>query len=74
MGKPMTDEPTWEEIVKRGADKNYASQEAYEISKKKYIESTINFWKTQNISWNEKNIKACEKNIVRLNKKLDKLI
>ena len=66
------DDPTWEEIVKRGADKNYDfSKEKYEESKREYRESSIEFWKTTNIKWKQQDNLAGAREIMKLNKKIE---
>jgi hypothetical protein len=63
--------PTWDEIVVRGADKNYEySEDVYNKSKEEEMERKINFWKSQNIEWPEKNSVDLKKVIEKLKKKL----
>jgi hypothetical protein len=65
------DWPTWDEIVSRGADKNYDySEEKYNKSKEEGIARDIDFWKSQNIEWPEKNSVALKKEVEKLKKKL----
>jgi hypothetical protein len=71
----LTSAPSWEEIVKRGADKNYDySEEKYNTSMIDYKNSNIKFWKNQNITWKEQDNENGKKEIVKLNKKLDTLM
>lgn len=63
--------PTWDEIVARGADKNYEySEDVYNKSKEEERERKINFWKSQNIEGPEKNSVDLKKEIEKLKKKL----
>jgi hypothetical protein len=63
--------PTWEEIVARGADKNYDySEEKFNSEKEKDMARKIDFWKMQNIIWPSKNSIALKKEIEKLKKKL----
>jgi len=66
------DDPTWEEILKRGADKNYDfSKEKYEESKREYRERSIEFWKTTNIKWKQQDNLTGAREIMKLNKKIE---
>lgn len=68
------DDPTWEEIVKRGADKNYDfSKEKYEASKREYRERSIEFWKDIYIKSKQRNNENGKREIAKLNKKLSAL-
>lgn len=63
--------PTWDEIVARGADKNYEySEDLYNKTKQEEKERKINFWKSQNIEWPEKNSVTLRKEVEKLKKKL----
>jgi hypothetical protein len=67
--------PTWEEIIKRGADKNYDYNETIFYQKQnEYTKSKIDFWKKQNIEWPKRNTQDLKKEIEKLNKKLSALI
>lgn len=69
------DDPTWEEIVKRGADKNFDyDRTKYEQSKAKRREDDINFWKMKNIEWKQKDNAIGIKEIAKLNKKIETAI
>ena len=72
-GKPFV-WPTWEELVKRGAAKNYNNDEVYYNQQKAEAEAdSVEFWKTKHIRWNQENNKALEKNIAKLRVKLEQL-
>jgi hypothetical protein len=60
---------TWDEIVRRGADKNYNSKSDFEKSQKDYIERSLDFWKSMNIKSKIDYIKALKKNIDKLKSK-----
>lgn len=63
--------PTWEEMVARGADKNYDySEEKFNLEKEKDIARKIDFWKMKNIKWPSENSKELKKVIDKLKKKL----
>jgi len=66
--------PTWKEIVKRGADKNYNSEEDYNQQEKEEYKRRIEFWKSMNIKSIETQIAAYQKEVIKLKKKLDQLI
>jgi len=73
VGKPYV-WPSWEEIVKRGAAKNYNNDEKYfNQQKKESEEGSIEFWKKKNIIWKEQDIASSKKEIQKLQKKLDNL-
>ena len=66
--------PTWEEIIKRDAAKNYNNDEAYYNQKMKdSIAYIIESWKRSNITWKEQSIAAWNKEITKLEKKLSAL-
>jgi hypothetical protein len=54
---------TWNEIVSRDADKNYKSEEDFNIKKSEFRKYSIDFWKNINI-----------KSLITQNKSLEKLI
>ena len=67
--------PTWAEIVKRDAAKNYNNDEAYynqEMSDG--IADSIESWKRINITWTEQSIVAWSKEITKLQNKLEYFI
>lgn len=67
--------PTWDDLVKNGAAKNYNNDEKYfNQQKKEAQEGNIEFWKTKNIKWKKEAIKTAEQNIVKAQKKLDALV
>ena len=67
--------PSWEEIVKRDAAKNYNNDKDYYYSEmKKYEQNSIDFWKKQNIEWKQQDNSNGEKEIDKLNKKLSSLL
>ena len=71
----LADDPSWEEIVKRGAAKNYNNDKDYYYSEmEKYKQSSIEFWKTKNIKWKQQDNVMGEKELVKLNKKLSSLL
>ncbi len=73
VGKPFV-WPSWEEIVKRGADKNYNNDEKYYNQRKKESEEgSIEFWKKKNIIWKQQDIASSKKEIEKAQKKLDNL-
>jgi hypothetical protein len=61
---------TWDEIVRRGADKNYNGKSDFEKSQKDYIERSLDFWKSMNIKSKIDYVKALRKNIDKLKSKL----
>ena len=66
--------PTWEEIIKRDAAKNYNNDEAeYNQKMKDSIAYNIDRWKHQNITWKKHNISQLAKEITKLEKKLSDL-
>ena len=67
--------PTWAEIVKRDAAKNYNNSEAdYLAAVAKYQRDGIEFWRTQNIDWPTKRRASLEKEIAKLRAKLQAFI
>ena len=63
--------PTWDELVKRDAAKNYNnSEEEYNASVAKNKADAIEFWKTQNIQWPTNRLKALEKAVAKERAKL----
>lgn len=67
--------PTWEEIVKRGADKNYNNSEIeYAEAVAKSSQDGIEFWKKQNIDWPTNRRKSIEKEILKLKAKLEVVV
>jgi hypothetical protein len=67
--------PSWEEIVSRGADKNYNYDKDYYYSKMKaYDENAIDFWKTTRLKYKIQDNKNGEKLIAKLRAKLSALV
>jgi len=67
--------PTWAEIVKRDAAKNYNNDEAYYNQQMEdSIAKKIEYWKNINITWKERSIVELSKEIVKLQKKIDALL
>lgn len=63
--------PTWKEIVKRGAAKNYDNDEAYYNQEMQDgLASSIESWKRIHITWTEQSIIAWTKEIAKLQDKL----
>lgn len=74
MGKPLTT-PTWKEVMKNGAAKNYNNDENYFNQKMaEYEAGNIEFWKTQNIKWKQQDNANGEKELKKLRIKLESLI
>ena len=74
-GGDWYDWPTWDEIVKRDAAKNYNNDEGYYNQEMEDgIARKINNWKNKNITWKEKSIVELSKEIVKLQKKIDALL
>lgn len=66
------DNPSWAELVKRDAAKNYNnSEEEYNASIAKNKAGGIEFWKTQNIQWPTTRLKSLEKDVIKLKGKLE---
>jgi hypothetical protein len=64
---------TWDEIVKRGADKNYNGKSDFEQKQKEAIKSQFDSWKTMNIKSKIEYIKTLQKEIDKLKSKLNQL-
>jgi hypothetical protein len=63
--------PTWKEIVKRGAAKNYNNDEAYYNQEMQdSLASSIESWKRIHITWTKQSIIAWTKEIAKLQDKL----
>lgn len=66
--------PSWEQIIKNGAAKNFNNSEAeYLASVEKTKQDGLEFWKTQNIEWPTTRRKGLEKELIKLNAKLSQL-
>jgi hypothetical protein len=67
--------PSWEQIIKNGAAKNYDnSEEVYNAAVAKYQASGIDFWKTQNVKWPTDRKKSLQKEISKLRAKVEAAI
>jgi hypothetical protein len=67
--------PSWEEIVKRDAAKNYNnSEEYYNQQMQDGIAKRIESWKSMNIDWKKRSAADYQKTIKKLQTKLDSLI
>ena len=67
--------PTWAEIVKRDAAKNYNNDEAYYNQEMEGgIADSIKSWKRTNITWKEQSVVAWTKEITKLQNKLEDFI
>jgi hypothetical protein len=64
---------TWDEIVRRGADKNYDGKSDFEQKQKESIKRLFDSWKNFNIKSKIEYIKSLLKEINKLNTKLEKL-
>jgi len=74
VGKPYA-WPTWQQIIKNGAAKNYNNDEAYYYQQKAESEaSSVNFWKKKNIEWPQQNNRILEKEILKARKKLEAIV
>jgi hypothetical protein len=63
--------PSWAEIVRRGADKNYDySEDLYNQEREESLQSNLEFWKRRNISWKEEDNTELKKIIARLKMKI----
>lgn len=65
---------TWDDIVKRGADKNFKSREDWQKDHNEYVKKKIEFWKTKNIKWKEDHSNSLNIQINQLEKKIKNLI
>jgi hypothetical protein len=67
--------PTWDEIVKRGAAKNYNNDEAfYNSERENGIARKIASWKHMNIEWKLKYVENWKKDLKKLQAKLDSML
>jgi hypothetical protein len=74
-GHYSQNQPTWEQIIKNGAAKNFNnSEEEYNARNRETASNGIAFWKTQNIEWPTKRRKDLEKNILKLKSKLQSMM
>lgn len=70
----MAEDPSWEEIVKRGADKNFKNREEFEQKMAETRLEQIEFWKRVNIKWKEQDNVTGQKEITKLQKKIEAAI
>jgi len=66
--------PTWKEILRRGADKNYNGEEDFNQKRKEDYTSRIEFWKRMNIKSIETQTLSYQKEVIKLRKKLEQAI
>jgi hypothetical protein len=67
--------PTWDEIVKRGADKNYNySEDYFNQQRQTAMDKNLEFWKSMNIKSIENQTNSYQKELIRLKKKLEQMI
>lgn len=72
-GKPYK-WPSWDDLVKNGADKNYDNDEnKFNQMRAKSNADSIEFWKTKNIKWKQQDIDTGEKELKKLRAKLEQL-
>lgn len=64
---------TWDDIVRRGADRNYDGKSDFEQQQKESIKRSFDSWKYFNIESKIEHIKTLRKEINKLNTKLEKL-
>lgn len=64
---------TWEEIIKRGADKNYDSEEDFNKKQDEYKDSMIKSFKSLNIISKQRSIDSLTKEIAKNRKKLENI-
>jgi hypothetical protein len=73
-GRPIYEIPSWEEIVRRGADKNYDySEEEFNKINQKYISDSIDRWRDSNIRMKKAYLKDYQKTLKKLEAKLQVL-
>jgi len=66
---------TWQDLVSRGADKNYPGGEAeFQASQREELQSAIDRWNKTNIDFRKRDIGSAEAEISKLTKKLEGLI
>jgi hypothetical protein len=66
--------PTWKEIINRGADKNYNSEDDYNQQREEDYKRSIEHWKTINIKSIETQTLSYQKEVIKLRKKLENVI
>jgi hypothetical protein len=73
-GRPIYETPSWEEIVRRGADANYNySEEEFNSYNQKNISDSIDRWRNSNIRMKKAYLKDNEKTLKKLESKLQVL-
>jgi len=73
-GRPIYETPSWEEIVRRGADANYNySEEEFNSYNQKNISDSIDRWRDSNIRMKKAYLKDNEKTLKKLESKLQVL-
>lgn len=73
-GQPIYEIPSWEEIVRRGADKNYDySEEEFNKINQKHISYSIYRWRDSNIRMKKVYLKDYQKTLKKLETKLEVL-
>lgn len=65
---------TWDDIVNRGAEKNFKGRQDWQKTHDDYVKDKIEFWKTKNIKWNEDHSNRLQTQNVQLEKKIKNLI
>lgn len=74
-GKDWYEWPTWKEIVKRDAAKNYNNDEAfYNLERENGIARKIGFWREMNISWKLRYVENWKKDLKKLIAKRDSMV
>jgi hypothetical protein len=64
----------WDDIVNRGAEKNYKSRQDWQKEHDDYVKDKIKFWKTKNIKWKDDHSNSLRVQNLQLNKKIKNLI
>jgi hypothetical protein len=74
-GKDWYEWPTWSEIVKRGADKNYDNDEnVFNQKREEHIQFKIKFWKDMNVDSQRKYLADYQRTVNKLNAKLKQMM
>ena len=65
----------WEEMVRRGADKNFNYDEnEYKRRSEESLKDSINFWKSKNIKWPTEDAEYAKKSLIKLKAKLQTIM
>lgn len=73
MGRYL--QATWQDLIARGADKNYPGGEAeFQASQREELQRAIDRWNKTNIDFRKRDIRSAEAEISKLTKKLEGLI